>query len=63
MTNDVILTQRDHDQVCQLLRQLIDHCRALDHVKRIEDPLKYSGEGFLTNKLKLIKETLENGSK
>jgi len=35
----------------------------LDHVKRIEDPLKYSGEGFLTNKLKLIKETLENGSK
>ena len=46
MTNDVILTQRDHDQVCQLLGQLIDHCRALDHVKRIEDPLKYSGEGF-----------------
>ena len=62
MVNDVMLTQKDHENVCQLLQQLIEFSQHEDRLNNLSDPMKYPGEGFITNKLKLIKEVLENGS-
>lgn len=63
MCNDVMLTQKDHDQICELLSQLIEFSSHEDRLNNLSDPMKYSVEGFMTNKLKLINEVLKNGSK
>lgn len=60
MTNDVIITQADHDQVIQLIEQLIEFSQSEDFKKRKEDPTQNTGEGFMTSKLKLIRKTLLN---
>lgn len=62
MRNDVMLTQKDHDQICELLSQLIAYSQHEDSLNNLSDPMKYPGEGLMTNKLKLIKDVLENGS-
>ena len=62
MTNDVILTQKEHDQVCELISQLIGFCQHQDKLNNLSDPMKYPGEGFVTSKLKLIEKVLKNGS-
>ncbi len=60
MTNDVIITQATHDQVIQLIEQLIQFSEFEDFTKREEDPTQNTGEGFMTSKLKLIRKTLLN---
>lgn len=60
MSNDVIITQVTHDQVIQLLDQLIDISEWQDSESKKENPTKAPGESFMTNKLKLIKKTLKN---
>ena len=60
MTNDVIITQAAHNQVVQLIEQLIEFSEFEDFIKREEDPTQHTGEGFMTSKLKLIRKTLLN---
>mgnify|MGYP003112868368 FL=1 len=60
MTNDVIITQAAHNQVIQLIEQLIEFSQSEDFTKIKEDPTQNTGEGFMTSKLKLIRKTLLN---
>jgi len=60
MSNDVIITQAAHDQVIQLLEQLIDISQWQDSELKKGNPAKNPGESFMTNKLKLIKKTLKD---
>ena len=60
MTNDVMLTQADHDQLVGLVDQLIEVSIWQDAEAKAKNPAKSPGESFMTNKLKLIKKTLKN---
>tara|TARA_R100001163_G_C4959246_1_gene123764 strand:+ start:146 stop:334 length:189 start_codon:yes stop_codon:yes gene_type:complete len=60
MTNDVIITQAAHDQVIQLIEQLIEFSELEDFTNKKEDPTKNTGESFMTSKLKLIRKALLN---
>ena len=60
MTDDVILTQAAHDQVLTLIDQLIETSIWQDAKLKSKDPVRNPGESFMTNKLKLIRETLKN---
>ena len=60
MTNDVILTQKEHDQITGLLDQLVEISTWQDAEAKAKDPLKNPGESFMTNKLKIIRDTLKN---
>ena len=55
-----VLPQATHKQVLTLLDQLIETSIWQDAKLKSKDPIKNPGESFTTNKLKLIKETLEN---
>jgi hypothetical protein len=55
-----VLPQATHKQVLTLLDQLIETSIWQDAKLKSKDPIKNPGESFITNKLKLIKETLEN---
>ena len=60
MTNDVILTQKEHDQITGLLDQLVETSTWQDAEAKAKDPLKNPGESFMTNKLKIVRDTLKN---
>ena len=60
MTNDVILTQKEHDQITGLLDQLVEISTWQDAEAKAKDPLKNPGESFRTNKLKIVRDTLKN---
>ncbi len=60
MTNDVILTQKEHDQITGLLDQLVEISIWQDAEAKAKDPLKNPGESFMTNKLKIVRDTLKN---
>ena len=60
MTNDVILTQKEHDQIKGLLDQLVEISTWQDAEAKAKDPLKNPGESFMTNKLKIVRDTLKN---
>ena len=49
-----------HTKVLTLLGQLIETSIWQDAKLKSKDPVKNTGESFMTNKLKLIKRTLEN---
>jgi hypothetical protein len=57
------LTQKEYDQISELVTQLIGFCQHQDNLNKLSDPMSYPGEGFITAKLKLIKDVLENGCK
>ena len=60
MTNDVILTQKEHDQITGLLDQLVEISTWQDAEAKAKAPLKNPGESFMTNKLKIVRDTLKN---
>ena len=60
MTNDVILTQKKHDQITGLLDQLVEVSIWQDAQAKAKDPLKNPGESFMTNKLKIVRDILKN---
>ena len=62
MTDDVILTQAAHDELVGLVEQLIEISIWQDAEAKAKDPIKNTGESFMTNKLKLILNTLKNES-
>ena len=62
MTDDVILTQAAHDQLVGLVEQLIEISIWQDAEAKANDTIKNTGESFMTNKLKLILNTLKNES-
>jgi|TARA_X000001382_G_scaffold69520_1_gene48383 hypothetical protein len=62
MSNKIELPQKKYDQVLELLDQLISFCQHEDRLNNISDPMKYSGEGFMTAKLKLIQRSLKDES-
>ena len=62
MTDDVILTQAAHDQLVGLVEQLIEISIWQDAEAKAKDPIKNTAESFMTNKLKLILNTLKNES-
>tara|TARA_Y100000296_G_C4992380_1_gene166068 strand:+ start:301 stop:489 length:189 start_codon:yes stop_codon:yes gene_type:complete len=47
-------------QILTLVNQLIETSIWQDAKLKSKDPVKNPGESFMTNKLKLIRETLEN---
>ena len=60
MTNDVILTQKEHDQITGLIDQLVEISTWQDAEAKAKDPLKNPGESFMTSKLKIVRDTLKN---
>jgi hypothetical protein len=60
MSDEITLSQKTYHQVLNLLGELVADSLYQDSLDKKKDPLKYSGESFMTNKLKLIKETLKN---
>lgn len=63
MSNEFILTQETHDQITALLDQVIEVSIWQDAKAKAEDPVKNQGESFITNKLKLVRDTLKNESR
>tara|TARA_R110002020_G_scaffold125648_7_gene282997 strand:+ start:584 stop:775 length:192 start_codon:yes stop_codon:yes gene_type:complete len=62
MTNDFILTQKTHDQITNLLDQVIEVSIWQDAKLKSKDPIKNPGESFMTNKLKIVRDTLKNAN-
>jgi len=60
MSDEVIFSQKTHRQMLMLLDELVADSLCQDSLDREKDPFKHFGESFMTNKLKLIKKTLEN---
>ncbi len=60
MSETISSPQNTRKQVLALLHQLIETSIWQDAKLKSKDPIKNPGESFMTNKLKLIKETLEN---
>jgi hypothetical protein len=54
------MSEDTHKKILTLLNQVIDTSIWQDAKLKSEDPVKNPGESFITNKLKLIRETLEN---
>jgi|TARA_R100001163_G_C5060398_1_gene197227 hypothetical protein len=63
MSNEFILTQKTHDQITSLLDQVIEVSIWQDAEAKSKDPVKNQGDSFITNKLKIIRETLKNDTK
>lgn len=63
MSNEFILTQEMHDQITALLDQVIEVSIWQDAKAKAKDPVKNQGESFITNKLKLVRDTLKNESR
>jgi len=59
MSDEIILSQKTYSQVLNLLGELVANSLYQDSLDKKKDPLKH-GESFMTNKLKLIRETLKN---
>ena len=55
-----VLSQATYQQILTLIDQLIETSIWQDAKLKSKDPVKNAGESFVTNKLKLIRETLEN---
>ena len=62
MTNNFILTQKTHDQITSLLDQVIEVSIWQDAKLKSKDPIKNPGESFMTNKLKIVRDTLKNAN-
>ena len=60
MSEDKIISHATHQQILTLLGQLIETSIWQDAKLKSKDPVKNAGESFITHKLKLIRETLEN---
>ena len=60
MSSEFIITQKTHDQITGLLDQVIEVSIWQDAKLKSKDPLKNPGESFITNKLKVIRDTLKN---
>ena len=60
MSEDKAITHATYEQILTLLNQLIETSIWQDAKLKSKDPLKNPGESFITNKLKLIREVLEN---
>ena len=60
MSEDKIISQTAYHQLLTLLNQLIETSIWQDAKLKSKDPVKNPGESFMTNKLKLIREVLEN---
>ena len=60
MSEDKTISQVTYKQILTLLNQLIETSIWQDAKLKREDPVKNPGESFVTNKLKLIRKTLEN---
>tara|TARA_R100000742_G_C4232502_1_gene53779 strand:- start:531 stop:722 length:192 start_codon:yes stop_codon:yes gene_type:complete len=63
MVNEFILTQKTHDQITSLLDQVIEVSIWQDAEAKSKDPVNNQGDSFITNKLKIIRETLKNDIK
>ena len=60
MSEDKAIQDATYTQILTLLNQLIETSIWQDAKLKSKDPIKNPGESFVTNKLKLIRETLEN---
>ena len=60
MSEDKAITHATYEQILTLLNQLIETSIWQDAKLKSKDPIKNPGESFITNKLKLIREVLEN---
>ena len=60
MSEDRAITHATYEQILTLLNQLIETSIWQDAKLKSKDPIKNPGESFITNKLKLIRKTLEN---
>ena len=60
MSEDKTISQVTYKQILTLLNQLIETSIWQDAKLKSKDPIKNPGESFVTNKLKLIRKTLEN---
>ena len=60
MSEDKAISHATYKQILTLLSQLIETSIWQDAKLKSEDPVKNPGESFMTNKLRLIRETLEN---
>ena len=60
MSGDKAITHATYKQILTLLNQLIETSIWQDAKLKSKDPVKNPGESFVTNKLKLIRKTLEN---
>ena len=60
MNEDKVIPHSTYAQILTLLNQLIETSIWQDAKLKSKDPLKNPGESFMTNKLKLIREALEN---
>ena len=60
MSEDKTISQVTYKQILTLLDQLIETSIWQDAKLKSKDPVKNSGESFVTNKLKLIRKTLKN---
>ena len=54
------MSEDTHRKILTLLNQLIETSIWQDAKLKSKDPVKNPGESFITNKLKLIRDTLEN---
>ena len=59
MSDEKILSHTTHQQIVTLVNLLIETSIWQDAKLKSKDPVKNPGESFMTNKLKLIRETLE----
>tara|TARA_R110002020_G_scaffold384698_2_gene595691 strand:+ start:344 stop:532 length:189 start_codon:yes stop_codon:yes gene_type:complete len=60
MSEDKIISYSTYRQILTLTDQLIETCIWQDAKLKSKDPVKNAGESFMTHKLKLLRETLEN---
>ena len=60
MSEDKTISHSAHQHILTLLSQLIETSIWQDAKLKSKDPVKNPGESFMTNKLKLIREALEN---
>ena len=60
MSEDKTISQVTYKQILTLLDQLIETSVWQDAKLKSKDPVKNPGESFMTNKLNLIREVLEN---
>ena len=60
MSEDKIISHATRQQILTLLGQLIETSIWQDAKLKSKDPVKNAGESFITHKLKLVRETLEN---
>tara|TARA_R100001463_G_scaffold80750_3_gene135233 strand:- start:692 stop:895 length:204 start_codon:yes stop_codon:yes gene_type:complete len=59
-TGEFTLTRKTHDQLTNLLDQMIEVSIWQDAQAKSKDPVKNQGDSFITNKLKLVQEILRN---